>query len=217
MNAHRRYALALFVAAMGTQGARPQEAQGFRVDIDSSRMTAKAHEAVHYRCGAPRNDTPYDIDVHSPVDVAQGLGKFAVNATKDGGWIPRHATFTAPDAFIIDRHFGNTHVIGAVIANGDSTYDVDLTQAGVVTATQTGTTNKLTNLKFAFPLTGTVKWKATETVDLNAGTDKWDLQAEIDATYKTSGFSPSCTFTGTLDSHATSMRAIKLPPQVVKR
>ncbi len=211
------HTLTLFVFGLAMQGARAQDVQGFRVDIGSSHMTARADEAVHYRCGAPRADTPYEISGHSPVDVAQGLGKFAVNVTKEGAWIARHANFTAPDSFIADRHFGNSHLIGAVIANGDSVYDVDLTQAGVITATQIGTTNKLTNLKFAFPLSGTVTWRATETIDLNTGEDKWDLHAEMDATYKTTNFSPSCTLTGTLDAHATSTRAIKLPPQVVKR
>jgi hypothetical protein len=209
-------AAAIFVLGMGMQCAHSQEAQGFRVDIDSSHLQAKADEASHFRCGAPHRDTPYDIDVHSPVDEAQGLGKFAVNVTKDGGWIPRHANFTAPDTFIMDRHFGNTHLIGALVANGDSVYDVDLTQAGVITATQTGTTNKLTNLKFAYPLTGTVTWRATETIDLHTGADKWDFHADMDATYRTTKFSPTCTYTGTLDAHATSTRAIKLPPQVIK-
>ena len=199
------------------QDARSQEAQGFRADIGSSNMTAKADEVVHYRCGAPRPDTPYEIVVHSPVDVAQGLGKFSANVTKEGAWIARHATFTAPDSFIADRHFGNTHLIGALVANGDSVYDVDLTQAGVITATQTGTTNKLTNVHFAFPLTGTVTWRATETVDLHTGADKWDFHAEINATYQTNKFAPTCTYTGTLDAHASSTRSIKLPPQVEKR
>ena len=210
------HALAIFVFGMGMQGAHSQDTQGFRVDIDSSHLAGKADEAVHYRCGAPRKDTPYEV-ADSPVDAAQGLGKFAVNVTKEGDWIPRHVNFTAPDSLIADRHFGSTHLIGTVIANGDSVYDVDLTQAGVITATQTGTTNKLTNLKFAFPLTGTVTWRATETIDLHTGADKWDFHADMDATYKTTKFSPSCTFTGTLDAHATSARTIRLPPQVAKR
>lgn len=111
----------------------------------------------------------------------------------------------------------STNQIGTGVANGDSVYDVDLTQAGVITATQTGTTNKLTNLKFAYPLTGTVTWRATETIDLHTGSDKWDFHADMDATYRTTNSSPSCTFTGTLDAHATSTRAIRLPPQVAKR
>jgi len=205
-----------FLASVGIQDARSQDAAGFNVDIDSSHMTARADEALHFRCGAPRIEAPYEVEVHSPIEVAQGLGKFAVSVTKDGAWIPRHATFAAPDAFLADRHFGNTHLIGMVVGNDDSHYDVDLTQAGLITATQTGSTNKLVRLKFAYPLTGTVTWHATETVDLNSGADKWDFHADIDATYKVTPFAPTCTLTGTLDSHATSTRSIKLPPQAAK-
>lgn len=209
--------LASLLAVIGMCESHAEDAQAFRVDIDSSRMTAKALEALHYRCGAPRNEMPYDISVQSPVDVAQGLGKFAVMVTKEGAWIPRHASFVAPDSSIADRHFGNTHLVGAVIASGDSIYEVDLTQAGIITATQTGTTNKLANLKFAFPLTGTVSWRVTETVDLKAGTDTWDFHADMDANYKTSGISSLCTLTGTLDSHAASTRKIRMPSQVERR
>ena len=211
------YVLAIFVAGMGMQSAYSQDAQALKVDIDSSHMTGKANEALHYRCGAPRNDAPYEVEVQSPVDVAQGLGKFAVNVTKEGAWIPRHANFTYQDSSVRDHHFDNQHLISTIVAIADSTYDVDLTQAGVITATETGSTNKLTNLKFAHPPTGTVTWRATETVDLHTGADSWSFHADMDATYKTSNFSPSCNLSGTLDAAATSTRVIKLPPQLSKR
>src|SRR5262245_28490303 len=102
LSEHLPHVLVLYLAVMGMRSTQAEDAQGFRVDIGSSSMVAKANETLHYRCGAPRNESPYDIDVHSPVDVAQGLGKFAINVTKEGAWIPRHANFAAPDSFIAD-------------------------------------------------------------------------------------------------------------------
>jgi TPR repeat protein len=112
-------------------------------------------------------------------------GKLVLERLPNGKWIPATVRFTIPDSTFATSGFP---YLGRIIASKPSEFMVTLSEDGIVTGQQTGTTDNLRGSGIGSPLTGTINWTGTETLDLNSGLDNWTFQSQMKGRYGASPF-----------------------------
>lgn len=96
---------------------------------------------------------------------------------QSGKWVPSTVSFTSKDQSFAT---GGSLYLGRIIASAPSEFVVTLSENGVVTGKETGSTDNLRASGNAYLATGTMTWTGTETLDLNTGLDDWTFQGQMD-------------------------------------
>lgn len=141
-----------------------------------------ASEHRSERTGTPQNKANYVLNQFvSIIDQAlnNNANKLVLERSPNGKWIPVTVEFTAQDNSLATSGY---IYLGRIIASQRSRFVVSLSEDGIVTGTQTGSTQDLRGAGVG-NLTGTMTWKGTETLDLNTGLDQWAFDGEMDAHY----------------------------------
>src|SRR5205085_6457580 len=104
--------------------------------------------------------------------------KLVLERSPNGKWIPATVNFTAQDSSFATS---GLPYLGRIIASKPSQFVVTLSEDGLVTGKQTGSTDELRASGLSYPPTGTMSWTGTETLDLNTGLDNWTFEGQMNA------------------------------------
>ncbi len=138
---------------------------------------------VRIQAGGPRNKGDYAMAQYVSIisrAINQKSGKLRLERLPNGKWNPATVSFT-----IEDRSFatGGFPYLGRIIASKPSEFTVSLSENGLVTGRETGSTDNLRASGIGNPPAGTMSWVGTETLDLNTGLDNWTFQGQMDGHY----------------------------------
>lgn len=200
------------------QGTKAQSSGVTPVRVLPFEGPAKAVEVRDDSCYR-RQDFPYVLVLHGPIDRALGMPwnfpvRLSVEVSRSGGWTHDQANWSGYDVYLDSMSLGSQTLIGNIIGRSKSLYDVSLSEAGSITAKESGTTTDLRSFRFTYPIKGSVTWEGDETLDLNSGTDSWKFHATLSASYRLPSHFFPCTLKATLDASAAGKREIlgKPPP-----
>jgi hypothetical protein len=107
--------------------------------------------------------------------------KLVLERSPNGKWIPATVTFTAQDSSFAAP---GLPYLGRVIASKPSQFTVTLSEDGLVTGKQTGSTDDLRGSGVSYALMGTMSWTGTETLDLSSGLDTWTFDGQFEGHYR---------------------------------
>jgi len=156
------------------------------VDIVQFRNQTARHpiasEHRSERTGTPNNTVNYPLaQFVSIIDRAlnNNASRLVLERLPNGKWIPSTVEFTAQDNSLATSGYV---YLGRIIASQRSSFVVTLSEDGVVTGKETGSTQDLRGNGVA-NLTGTMSWTGTETLDLGSGLDNWTFEGHMEAHY----------------------------------
>jgi hypothetical protein len=155
-------------------------------------------------CFKPRRLSS-DVYIPTPlIESALSAGKLSIRAVDDQHWVAYHDSFQERD-FRYVAPFPS--LIGSGISALPSTFDVSVSEAGVVTVLEAG---RETALRTAYPWmkSGTLEWTGSETLDLVTGVDTWQFHASLDGVTIQPDRPYSCHFSGTLDARLQGKRSV---------
>lgn len=133
--------------------------------------------------GVPQDKVDYALgQFASIIDRAlnNNGGKLVLERSPNGKWIPVTVKFTMQDHTFATPGFP---YLGRIIASKPSEFVVTLSEDGLVTGKQTGSTDDLRGSGIGYSPTGTMSWTGTETLDLSTGLDNWTFQGQMEAHY----------------------------------
>jgi TPR repeat protein len=142
--------------------------------------TATEHRDEPLQKGARQNQGNYPLGQFiSIIDRARNNNgaKLVLERLQNGKWIPATVRFTAQDQSFAT---GGSLYLGRIVASRPSEFVVTLSEDGVVTGKETGSTDDLRGATMA---TGTMTWAGTETLDLNTDLDNWTFHGQMNGHY----------------------------------
>jgi TPR repeat protein len=142
---------------------------------------ANEHGTAPHQIGRPQPKMDYALGQFvSIIDRAlnNNGAKLILERSPNGKWIPVTVNFTAQDSSFATP---GLPYLGRIIASKPSQFMVTLSEDGLVTGKQTGSTDDLRGSGLGYPPTGTMSWTGTETLDLNTGLDNWTFDGQMDA------------------------------------
>jgi len=142
---------------------------------------ANEHGTAPHQLGRPQPKMDYALGQFvSIIDRAlnNNGAKLMLERSPNGKWIPVTVKFTAQDSTFATS---GLPYLGRIIASKPSQFVVTLSEDGLVTGKQTGSTDDLRASGLSYPPTGTMSWTGTETLDLNTGLDNWTFEGQMDA------------------------------------
>jgi TPR repeat protein len=154
---------------------------GFKIQ-EVRHPTATEHRDEPLQMGARQQRTYPLGQFVSIIDRAlnQSASKLALERLPDGKWIPATVRFTAQDQSFVS---GGPLYLGRIVASKQSQFVVTLSESGVISGQETGSTDDLRASGTAYPISGTMTWTGTETLDLNSGLDSWTFKGQMEGHY----------------------------------
>ncbi len=149
------------------------------VDVVQFRNQPARHPtAIEKGIQGPRNNNYALGGFVSIIDRALNNkgGKLVLERSPNGRWIPASVRFTAQDGTLATQFL----YLGRIVASKPSEFMVTLSEDGLVTGKQTGSTDDLRGAGFGNTPTGTMSWLGTETLDLNTGLDTWTFEGQME-------------------------------------